>query len=154
LLRLLTISQRGKGYFIIAQNIFLNCFIQHYIDILLLTLDISIKEGVCSGLILILIYLSNVGNKMRPLEQISGKIILISGEKVMLDRDLAELYGVETKTLKRAVRRNIERFPADFMFELNSEEQSALRYHFGTLKKGEHAKYLSFAFSEQGVAML
>ena len=49
---------------------------------------------------------------------------------------------------------NIERFPADFMFELNSEEQSALRYHFGTLKKGEHAKYLSFAFSEQGVAML
>ena len=91
---------------------------------------------------------------MRPLEQISGKIILISGEKVMLDRDLAELYGVETKTLKRAVRRNIERFPADFMFELNSEEQSALWYHFGTLKKGEHAKYLSFAFSEQGVAML
>ena len=116
MLRLLTISQRGKGYFIIAQNIFLNCFIQHYIDILLLTLDISIKEGVCSGLILILIYLSNVGNKMRPLEQISGKIILISGEKVMLDRDLAELYGVETKTLKRAVRRNIERFPSKVPF--------------------------------------
>ena len=111
MLRLLTISQRGKGYFIIVQNIFLNCFIQHYIDILLLTLDISIKEGVCSGLILILIYLSNVGNKMRPLEQISGKIILISGEKVMLDRDLAELYGVETKRLKESVRRNIERFP-------------------------------------------
>ena len=98
--------------------------------------------------------MKNTENKMRPLEQISGKILLKSGEKVMLDRDLAELYGVETKTLKRAVRRNIERFPADFMFELNSEEQSALRHHFGTLKKGEHAKYLSFAFSEQGVAML
>jgi phage regulator Rha-like protein len=89
-----------------------------------------------------------------PIEQISGKILLIRGQKVMLDRDLAELYGVEVKQLKRAVRRNIDRFPGDFMFEFTKEEQSSLRYHFGTLKRGEHAKYLSFAFTEQGVAML
>lgn len=89
-----------------------------------------------------------------PIEQISGKILLVRGQKVLLDRDLAELYGVETKTLKRAVRRNVERFSADFLFELTKKEQYALRYQFGTLKKGEHAKYLSFAFTEQGVAML
>lgn len=89
-----------------------------------------------------------------PMEQISEKILLIRGQKIILDRDLAELYGVETKILKRAVRRNLERFPQDFMFELNKDEQSSLRYHFGTLNRGEHAKYLSFAFSEQGVAML
>ena len=89
-----------------------------------------------------------------PMEQISEKKLLIRGQKIILDRDLAELYGVETKILKRAVRRNLERFPQDFMFELNKDEQSSLRYHFGTLNRGEHAKYLSFAFSEQGVAML
>lgn len=91
---------------------------------------------------------------LAPVEKVADKILLIRGQKVMLDRDLAGLYGVETKILKRAVRRNLERFPADFMFELNKEEQSALRYQFGTLKKGEHTKYLSFAFNEQGVAML
>jgi len=91
---------------------------------------------------------------LAPVEKVADKILLIRGQKVMLDRDLSELYGVETKILKRAARRNMERFPADFMFELNKEEQSALRYQFGTLKKGEHTKYLSFAFNEQGVAML
>ena len=70
-------------------------------------------------------------------------------------RDLAELYGVETKQLKRAVRRNIDRFPADFMFELTIKEYKSLRCQIGTLEeKGKHSKYLSMAFTEQGVAML
>lgn len=73
----------------------------------------------------------------------------------MLDRDLAELYGVETKQLKRAVRRNIDRFPSDFMFELTIKDKNSLRCQFGTLEgKGKHSKYLSMAFTEQGVAML
>ena len=82
------------------------------------------------------------------------QIHFIRGEQVMLDLDLAMLYGVETKSLKRAVKRNIERFPEDFMFELTSKEWSNLRYQFGTLKRGEHPKYLPYAFTEQGVAML
>ena len=73
----------------------------------------------------------------------------------MLDIDLAELYGVDVKQLKRQVRRNRERFPDDFCFDLSREEQRALRSQFGTLKKrGEHSKYRSYAFTEQGVAML
>ena len=72
----------------------------------------------------------------------------------MLDSALAELYGVETKQLKRAVRRNVRRFPSDFMFELTKAEYESLRYQFGTLKRGEHSKYLPLAFTEQGVAML
>jgi len=72
----------------------------------------------------------------------------------MLDRDLAELYGVEVKQLKRQVKRNQDRFPVDFMFELSKEEYDALRSQFGTLKRGEHSKYLPYAFTEQGVAML
>ena len=72
----------------------------------------------------------------------------------MLDRDLAELYGVETKQLKRQVRRNIERFPEDFMFVLTSKEYKIIRCQSGTLEKGQHAKYLPMAFTEQGVAML
>ena len=89
-----------------------------------------------------------------PLESIVSKIIFLRSEKVLLDLDLAELYGVETKQLKRAVRRNIDRFPPDFMFELTKEEYDSLRYQFGTLKRGEHSKYLPMAFTEQGVAML
>ena len=89
-----------------------------------------------------------------PLESIANKIIFLRSEKVLLDLDLAELYGVETKQLKRAVRRNIDRFPPDFMFELTKEEYDSLRYQFGTLKRGEHSKYLPMAFTEQGVAML
>ena len=73
----------------------------------------------------------------------------------MLDRDRAELYGVETKQLKRAVKRNTDRFPSDFMFELTIKEKYSLRCQFGTLEgKGKHSKYLSMAFTEQGVAML
>jgi hypothetical protein len=89
-----------------------------------------------------------------PIEVIQRQITIIRGEKVMLDRDLAELYGVETKQLKRAVRRNMDRFPPDFMFELTKAEYDALRYQFGTLKRGEHSKYLPIVFTEQGVAML
>jgi ORF6N domain len=77
-----------------------------------------------------------------PIESIQRRILVIRNEKVMIDRDLAELYGVETKQLKRAVRRNIDRFPADFMFELTREEYDSLRCQIGTLKRGEHTKYL------------
>jgi hypothetical protein len=72
----------------------------------------------------------------------------------MLDRDLSELYGVETKRLKEQVRRNTDRFPPDFMFELSEAEFANSRSQFATLKRGQHAKYLRFAFSEQGEAML
>jgi hypothetical protein len=89
-----------------------------------------------------------------PIETIERRILLIRGQRVLLDMDLAELYGVDTRTLKRAVRRNRNRFPPDFMFELTPEEYRVLRCQFGTLKRGAHAKYLPFAFTEQGVAML
>jgi hypothetical protein len=89
-------------------------------------------------------------------ELVMSKIYVIRGLKVMLDKDLADLYGVETKRLNEAVRRNIYRFPEDFMFELTSEEFISLRSHFATLKsgRGQHRKYMPFAFTEQGVAML
>jgi hypothetical protein len=87
-------------------------------------------------------------------EVIERRILLIRGQKVMLDSHLAELYGVETKVLKRAVRRNRDRFPPDFMLELTKEEHEVLRSQFGTLRWGEHAKYLPYVFTEQGVAML
>ena len=74
------------------------------------------------------------------IETIRAHIYDIRGKKVMLDRDLAELYHVETKQLKRQVKRNLTRFPEDFMFELTSEENGALRCQFGTLKRGEHSK--------------
>ncbi|MEK6681956.1 MAG: ORF6N domain-containing protein [Nitrospirota bacterium] len=89
-----------------------------------------------------------------PVEMIERKIYLIRNHKVLLDGELAELYGVEVKRLKRQVKRNITRFPEDFMFELRKEEYDSLRSHFGTLKRGEHTKYLPYAFTEQGVAML
>lgn len=72
----------------------------------------------------------------------------------MLDRDLAELYQVETKQLKRQVKRNPERFPEDFMFELTKEEYEILRRQIGTLRHGEHSKFLPIVFTEQGVSML
>ena len=80
----------------------------------------------------------------------------IRGSKVMLDFDLAELYQVETKRLKEAVRRNSKRFPIDFMFELTIEENNSLRTQFATLEngRGKYSKYLPFAFTEQVVAML
>ena len=89
-----------------------------------------------------------------PEEVLMKKIYLIRGHKIMLDSDLSEIYNVGTKVLKQAVRRNIERFPDDFMFELTIEENEILRSQFVTLKRGQHSKYLPFAFTEQGVAML
>ncbi|MBK7083967.1 MAG: ORF6N domain-containing protein [Flavobacteriales bacterium] len=83
-----------------------------------------------------------------PDAAITQKIHLIRGHKVMLDRDLAELYSAQVKALKQAVRRNMERFPEDFMFELTLEEDRALRSQFVTLKQGEHAKYPPFAFTD------
>jgi hypothetical protein len=87
-------------------------------------------------------------------EVVMSKIYIVRGQKLMLDKDLAELYQIETKYLKRQVKRNIERFPEDFMMELTKEEEDSLRCQFGTLKRGEHIKYLPYAFTEQGVAML
>jgi len=90
------------------------------------------------------------------LQVIQNKIYEVRGKKVMLDFDLAQLYETETKRLKEAVRRNIDRFPADFMFELTRDEYNSLRTQFATLEKGrgKYSKFNSFAFTEQGVAML
>lgn len=86
---------------------------------------------------------------------IENKIHLIRGEYVMLSHDLAELYAVEAKVLNQAVKRNIERFPDDFMFQLTQVEYSQiLRSQIVTLRHGEFSKYLPFAFTEQGIAML
>ena len=92
-----------------------------------------------------------------PVERIERAILSIRGEKVMLDSDLAELYGVETKALNQAVKRNATRFPADFMFQLTQEEHDdlvRLRSQIVTLKRGEHRKYLPYAFTEHGALML
>lgn len=89
-----------------------------------------------------------------PAEIIEKKILIIRGEKVMLDADLAELYGVETKMLIRAVKRNIERFPEDFMIQLDTNEFDNLRFQFGTSSRWGGRRYLPYAFTEQGVAML
>ena len=92
-------------------------------------------------------------NSIIPNEVISDKIYFIRNQKVMLDKDLAELYSIENKQLKRQVKRNIERFPADFMFELNKSEVEILRSQFGTSSWGGN-RYTPLAFTEQGVAML
>ncbi len=119
---------------------------------------------------------------MQILQSIQNRIYEIRGERVMLDRDLAALYEVETKSLNLAVKRNIKRFPKDFMFQLTKEEFEALRFQFETLEnsnslrfqnetskqinslrlqnetlkkgRGQHTKYFPYAFTEQGVAML
>jgi len=88
-----------------------------------------------------------------PVEKIEKKIFLIRGLNVMLDRDLAELYGVKTKSLNLAVKRNIDRFPYDFMFQLTKEEFTNLRFQFETSRWGG-IRYLPYVFTEQGVAML
>jgi len=99
-----------------------------------------------------------------PPERIETRILLIRGEKVLLDADLAELYGVSTKRLNEQVRRNIDRFPPDFMFQLTREESENLRLHFGTSSLRSQIatsnagrggrRYNPLAFTEQGVAML
>jgi phage regulator Rha-like protein len=109
---------------------------------------------------------------MKPaftMETIERKIYLVRGQKVMLDSDLAELYGVETRVLNQSVRRNIMRFPLDFRFQLTAEESEALRCQAGILElhdylrsqfvtlkpgRGKHRKYRPYVFTEQGVAML
>lgn len=86
---------------------------------------------------------------------IASKIFAVRGKKVMLDSDLAKLYGVETKQLTRQVRRNIKRFPCDFMVRLTRREyRDILRCQFDTIEMGRYSKYLPYAFTEQGVAML
>jgi len=86
--------------------------------------------------------------------QIEKIILLLRGQKVILDRDLAALYGVATKNINKAVTRNPDRFPADFMFQLTAEEVAGSRFQSGTLKRGQNVKYLPYAFTEEGVAML
>jgi len=89
-------------------------------------------------------------------KQITRSILLLRGQRVLLDAELATLYGVATKVLLQAVRRNLERFPEDFMIQLSTAEWAALRSQIVTLERGrgQHRKYLPYAFTEQGVAML
>lgn len=95
-------------------------------------------------------------NDLIPIQIIENRIFVIRGLRVMLDSDLAQLYQVETKTLNRTVKRNMKRFPEDFMFQLTNEEWEALkvRCQIGTSPKGGGRQYLPFAFTEQGIAML
>jgi hypothetical protein len=93
-------------------------------------------------------------NSRTPHERIERRILLIRGEKVMLDADLAELYEVETKELNLAVRRNADRFPKDFMFQLTAREFQHLRLQFETSSSWGGRRYTPYAFTEQGVAML
>ncbi len=88
-------------------------------------------------------------------EAIAGRIVILRGQRVIVDADLAALYGVPTKRLNEQVRRNAERFPADFMFALSQEEWDALRSQSATLKtgRGQHRKYLPYAFTEHGAIM-
>ena len=93
---------------------------------------------------------------MNEIIPIHHKIYTLRGKQIMLDNDLAELYQVETKVLNQAVKRNIERFPEDFMFQLTQEEYDSLRSQFVTLDngRGKHKKYLPYVFTENGVYML
>jgi len=94
------------------------------------------------------------GQSLEPVERIGRAIRLIRGEKVILDADLAELYGVETRVLVQAVKRNPERFPEDFLFQLTPEEFTVLRSHYVTSRGWGGRRYTPYAFTEQGVAML
>ena len=99
----------------------------------------------------------NAEKRLVKPESIASQIIYLRGEKVLLAEDLAALYGVEVKVLNQAVKRNLERFPDDFLFQLTREEAEAVRRsrsQIVTLKRGENIKYLPYAFTEQGVAML
>ena len=88
-------------------------------------------------------------------EMVVSKIYVIRGQKVMLDRDLAEMYGVETKVFNQSIKRNLERFPKDFMFQLTKDEAAEIsRSQIVTLKQGQNMKYAPYAFTEQGVSML
>lgn len=89
-----------------------------------------------------------------PVEAVLPEIRIFRGKKALIDSDLALLYGVPTKSLNRAVKRNLSRFPADFMFRLNGNEEQCLRRQIGTSKARGGRRYLPYAFTEQGVAML
>ena len=95
-------------------------------------------------------------NMTVPVEIVKGKIYLIRGQKVLLDSDLAEMYGVETFNLNKAVKRNIDRFPEDFMFQLTAEETGSLKFQIGISKPAGRGgrRYLPFVYTEQGGAML
>jgi hypothetical protein len=100
---------------------------------------------------------NKAGHALIPSEAIESKIFVLRGHRVMLDRDLAELYGVETRALNQAVKRNTERFPEDFMFQLKLEEGKAvmaLRSQNVTLRRGQHLKYAPRVFTEHGAVML
>jgi hypothetical protein len=102
---------------------------------------------------------ANLGNRTsheraRKGDSPQRSILLLRGQRVMLDRDLAALYGVTTGNLNKAVKRNLDRFPADFMFRITLEEAHGSRFQLGSLKRGQNFKYLPYAFTEQGVAML
>ena len=106
------------------------------------------------GAILILKGEMNMPNIV-PMERIERKIYMVRRQKVMIDSDLAELYGVRTSNLNKAVSRNKRRFPRDFMFQLSREEARALRFQIGISKEGKGGRrYLPYVFTEQGVAML
>src|SRR5258706_9093377 len=91
---------------------------------------------------------------MIPEKEVQNRIYRIRGQQVLLDRDLAFLYGVVTFNLNKAVRRNLARFPGDFMFRLSKAEYEAIRFQSGILKRGRHSKYLPYAFTQEGIAML
>ena len=90
---------------------------------------------------------------MNDLQNIKSLIFEVRGRQVMLDSDLAKIYKVETRSLNQAVKRNLGRFPPEFMFQLTKMEYDSLRSRFVILKRGEHKKYLPFAFTEHGVIM-
>jgi hypothetical protein len=89
-----------------------------------------------------------------PVERVQRSILVVRGYKVLLDRDLSEIYAVPVKQLNQAVRRNIDRFPPDFMFQLTWEESRGLRSQIVTLEPGKHLRYRPFAFTEHGAVML
>jgi len=94
-----------------------------------------------------------MANNIVVVDAIAAKILEIRGKRVMLDSDLAKLYEVETKNLNKAVKRNVERFPEDFMFRLSKKEVESLRFQIGTSKRGGR-RYLPLVFTQEGVAML
>jgi hypothetical protein len=97
--------------------------------------------------------MNNKSDSLLPIESIQSKIFVIRGKKVLIDRHLAELYAVSTRDLNKAVKRNIKRFPSDFMFQLNKTELHNLMFQFGTSSWGGTRK-LPYVFTEQGIAML
>jgi phage regulator Rha-like protein len=93
-------------------------------------------------------------NKVITRIPVENKILIIRGHKVMMDSDLAELYGIEPFNLNKAVRRNLDRFPPDFMFQLSVKEFASLRFQIGISNIQGGRRYLPFVFTEQGIAML